>query len=66
MNDTTEWARQGCIVMSNDIFGLQSRGIGAGMTIGDQYCIEPKISCGAASAVDTILGLHSSLSLIHI
>jgi len=29
------------------------------MTIGDQDCIESKISCGAAGAIDTILGLHS-------
>jgi hypothetical protein len=32
------------MVMSDDIFSLQRRGVGAGMGIGDQYCIEPNIA----------------------
>lgn len=59
VNDTAERSRQGCIVMSDNIFGRQCRGVSAGVTIGDQHCIESKISCGATGAVDTVLGLHS-------
>ncbi len=45
--------------MSDNLLCLQRRGIAAGMAIGNQYCVEPKVSCRTAGAVDTILGFHA-------
>ena len=59
VDDPTEWPCQVCIVMSDNLLCLQRRGIAAGMAIGNQYCVEPKVSCRTAGAVDTILGFHA-------